>query len=132
MVYENVIYTQKTLSQRYGISIAALQQWFPYAGIVKPKKRGGYFDAAAVEVADIFYVAIRIRRLTFEEYLEQVIPAGGLDAYLRLVNKMTLYDFLTKHISEAEKNNPIVQTVIRRIERNEAYQSASTAATSVT
>ena len=80
MVYENVIYTQKTLSQRYGISIAALQQWFPYAGIVKPKKRGGYFDAATVEVADIFYVAIRIRRLTFEEYLEQVIPAGGLDA----------------------------------------------------
>ena len=50
----------------------------------------------------------------------------------RLVNKMTLYDFLTKHISEAEQNNPIVQTVIRRLERNEAYQSASITATSFT
>jgi hypothetical protein len=37
MVYENVIYTQKTLAERYGISIAGLQQWYPYAGIVKPK-----------------------------------------------------------------------------------------------
>ena len=35
-------------------------------GIVKPKKRGGYFDAATVEVADIFYVAIRIRKLLLE------------------------------------------------------------------
>jgi len=132
MVYENVIYTQKTLAERYGISIAALQQWYPYAGIVKPKKRGGYFDAATLEIADIFYVAIRIRRLTFEEYLQQVIPAGGLDTYLQKVNKITLYDFLTKHISEEEQANEIVQAVIKRIERHEAYKPASTTVTSVT
>ena len=131
MVYENVIHTQKTLAERYGISIAALQQWYPYAGIVKPKKRGGYFDAATVEIADIFYVAIRIRRLTFEEYLQEVIPAGGLDAYLQKTNHITLFDFLTKYISDEEKNNAIVQTIIRRLERHEAYKSASTTATSV-
>jgi hypothetical protein len=129
MVYENVIYTQKTLAERYGISIAALQQWYPYAGIIKPKKRGGYFDAATLEIADIFYVAIRMRRLTFEEYLQQVIPAGGLDAYLQKVNKITLYDFLTKYISDEEKNNAIAQAVIKRIERHEAYKCASTTAT---
>jgi len=132
MVYENVIYTQKTLAERYGISIAALQQWYPFAGIVKPKKRGGYFDASTVEIADIFYVAIKIRRLTFEEYLQQVIPAGGLDCYLQKVNSMTLYDFLTKHISEEEQANEIVQAVIKRIERHEAYKPASTTVTSVT
>jgi hypothetical protein len=131
MVYENVIYTQKTLAERYGISIAALQQWYPYAGIVKPKKRGGYFDAATVEIADIFYVGVRIRRLTFEEYLQQVIPVGGLDAYLQKVNHMTLYDFLTKHISDEEQNNAIVKTVIRSLERHEAYKSTSTTVTSV-
>ncbi|MHC5719627.1 MAG: hypothetical protein ACYTX0_48195, partial [Nostoc sp.] len=86
MICENVIYTQKTLAERYGISIAALQRWYPYAGIVKPRKRGGYFDATTVEIADVFYVAIKIRRLTCEEYLQQVIPAGGLDAYLQKVN----------------------------------------------
>jgi hypothetical protein len=129
MVYENVIYTQKTLAERYGISIAGLQQWYPYAGIVKPKKRGGYFDAATLEIADIFYVAIRMRRLTFEEYLQQVIPVGGLDAYLQKVNKITLYDFLTKYIPDEEKENEIVQAVIKRIERHEAYKSASTTAT---
>jgi hypothetical protein len=132
MVYENVIYTQKTLAERYGISIAGLQQWYPYAGIVKPKKRGGYFDAATLEIADIFYVAIRMRRLTFEEYLQQVIPAGGLDAYLQKVNKITLYDFLTKYISDEEKNNAIAQAVIKRIERHETYKPASTTVTSVT
>ncbi|NMG08768.1 hypothetical protein [Brasilonema sp. UFV-L1] len=126
MICENVIYTQKTLAERYGISIAALQRWYPYAGIVKPRKRGGYFDAAAVEIADIFYVAIKIRRLTCKEYLQQVIPAGGLDAYLQKVNDLSLYDFLTKHISNEEKNNLIVQTVIKRIERHEAYKSTST------
>ncbi|BAZ40515.1 hypothetical protein NIES4101_64760 [Calothrix sp. NIES-4101] len=131
MVYENVIHTQKTLAKRYGISIAALQQWYPYAGIVKPKKRGGYFDAATVEIADIFYVAIRIRRLTFEEYLQQVIPVGGLDAYLQKVNKITLYDFLTKYISPQERENEIVQAVIRRIDRYEAYKSASYSATNI-
>jgi hypothetical protein len=124
MICENVIYTQKTLAERYGISIAALQRWYPYAGIVKPRKRGGYFDATTVEIADTFYVAIKIRRLTCEEYLQQVIPAGGLDAYLQKVNDVSLYDFLTKHISDEEKNNPIVQAVIRRIERNEAYQQS--------
>ncbi|MBD6615324.1 hypothetical protein FNW02_05565 [Komarekiella sp. 'clone 1'] len=124
MICENVIYTQKTLAERYGISIAALQRWYPYAGIVKPRKRGGYFDATTVEIADIFYVSIKIRRLTCEEYLQQVIPAGGLDAYLQKVNDVSLYDFLTKHISDEEKNNPIVQAVIRRIERNEAYQQS--------
>ncbi|NJL61503.1 MAG: hypothetical protein HC903_06330 [Methylacidiphilales bacterium] len=131
MVYENVIYTQKTLAERYGISIAALQQWYPYAGIVKPKKRGGYFDAATLEIADIFYVAIRMRRLTFEEYLQEVIPCGGLDTYLQKVNKITLYDFLTKYISEEEKNNAIAQAVIRRLERHEAYKSASTTVTGI-
>lgn len=131
MVYENVIYTQKTLAQRYGISIAALQRWYPFAGIVKPRKRGGYFDSSTVEIADIFYVAIKIRRLTFEEYLEQVIPVGGLDPYLRKVNSITLYDFLTKFISHEEQENEIVQAVIRRIERHEAYKSASTTVTSV-
>lgn len=125
MVYENVIYTQKTLAERYGISIAALQRWYPYAGIVKPRKRGGYFDAAVVEIADTFYVAIKVRRLTCDEYLDRVIPAGGLDAYMRHVNGVTLYDFLTKHISEEEKANLIVQAVIKRIERNEAYKSTS-------
>ncbi len=124
MICENVIYTQKTLAERYGISISALQQWYPYAGIVKPRKRGGYFDAATVEIADVFYVATKVRRLTYKEYLQQVIPAGGLDAYLQKVNNLTLYNFLTKHISESEKNNPIVQSVIRRIERNEAYQQS--------
>ncbi len=83
MICENVIYTQKTLAERYGISISALQKWYPYAGIVKPRKRGGYFDAATVEIADVFYVATKIRRLTYKEYLQQVIPAGGLDAYLQ-------------------------------------------------
>ncbi|ABA25303.1 conserved hypothetical protein (plasmid) [Trichormus variabilis ATCC 29413] len=107
-----------------GISISALQKWYPYAGIVKPRKRGGYFDAATVEIADVFYVATKIRRLTYKEYLQQVIPAGGLDAYLQKVNGLTLYNFLTKHISDEEKNNPIVQSVIRRIERNEAYQQS--------
>ncbi|MCC5599759.1 hypothetical protein [Nostoc favosum] len=124
MICENVIYTQKTLAERYGISIAALQRWYPYAGIVKPRKRGGYFDATTVEIADIFYVSIKIRRLTCEEYLQQVIPAGGLDAYLQKVNDVSLYDFLTKHISDEEKDNLIVQAVIRRIERNEAYQQS--------
>jgi len=124
MICENVIYTQKTLAERYRISIAALQRWYPYAGIVKPRKRGGYFDGTTVEIAGIFYVAIKIRRLTCEEYLQQVIPAGGLDAYLKKVNDVTLYDFLSKHISNEEKNNPIVQAVIRRIERNEAYQQS--------
>lgn len=126
MICENVIYTQKTLAERYRISIAALQRWYPFAGIVKPKKRGGYFDASTVEIADIFYVAIKIRRLTFEEYLQQVIPAGGLDPYLQKVNSMTLYDFLTKYISDGEQENEIVQAVIKRIERHEAYKSVST------
>jgi hypothetical protein len=129
MICENVIYTQKTLAQRYGISIAALQRWYPFAGIIKPKKRGGYFDGSTVEIADIFYVAVKIRRLTFEEYLQQVIPTGGLDIYLQKVNGMTLYDFLTKHISEEERANEIVQVVIRRLERHEAYKCASTTAT---
>ncbi|BAZ40339.1 hypothetical protein NIES4101_63000 [Calothrix sp. NIES-4101] len=131
MAYENIIYTQKTLAQRYGISIAALQRWYPFAGIVKPKKRGGYFDSATVEIADIFYVAIKIRRLTFEEYLKQVIPAGGLDVYLQKVNNMSLYEFLTKFISPQERENEIVQAVIRRIERHEAYKSASYSATNI-
>ncbi|MBE9212857.1 hypothetical protein IQ247_09150 [Plectonema cf. radiosum LEGE 06105] len=122
---ENIIYTQKSLSQRYGISIAALQYWYPYAGIVKPKKRGGYFALDAVEIADLFYVATKIRRLTHEEYLEKVIPAGGLDKFMRQTNGLSLYDFLTKHIPEEEKQNPIVKVVIRRIERNETHQRSS-------
>ena len=52
----------------------------PIRGNRETQEAWRIFDAATVEVADIFYVAIRIRRLTFEEYLEQVIPAGGLDA----------------------------------------------------
>ncbi|NJN10817.1 MAG: hypothetical protein HC815_23630 [Richelia sp. RM1_1_1] len=122
---ENIIYTQKTLAQRYGISIAALQHWYPFAGIIKPKKRGGYFGLDAVEIADIFYVATKIRRLTHEEYLEKVIPAGGLDNFLKQVNGMSLYEFLQNHIPEEEKANPIVKTVIRRIERNETHQRSS-------
>ncbi|NJM23180.1 MAG: hypothetical protein HC907_33215 [Richelia sp. SM1_7_0] len=117
---ENIIYTQKSLSQRYGISIAALQYWYPYAGIVKPKKRGGYFALDAVEIADLFYVATKIRRLTHEEYLEKVIPAGGLDKFMRQTNGLSLYDFLTKHIPEEEKTKSNCKKfVIRRIERNE-------------
>lgn len=122
---ENVIYTQKSLAERYGISISALQQWYPFAGIVKPKKRGGYFALDAVETADIFYVAIKIRRLTREEYLNKVIPAGGLDKFMREVNGMNLYEFLTKHIPWKEKENLIVKAVIRRIERDETYQRSS-------
>ena len=63
--------------------------------------------------------------------MQQVIPAGGLDCYLQKVNSMTLYDFLTKHISDEEQENEIVQVVIKRIERHEAYKSASTTVTSV-
>ncbi|WP_414620827.1 hypothetical protein [Calothrix sp. CCY 0018] len=122
---ENVIYTQKSLAQRYGISIAALQYWYPFAGIVKPKKRGGYFALDAVQTADIFYVATKIRRLTHEEYLEKVIPAGGLNKFMMQVNGISLYDFLTKHIPDEEKENPIVKVVIKRIERDEAYQRSS-------
>lgn len=92
MIFENVIYTQKTLAERYGISIAALQRCYRYADIVKLQKRGGYFDATTVEIADVFYVAIKIQRLTCEEYFQQVIPAGGLDAYLQKVN--AAFDFL--------------------------------------
>lgn len=131
MVCDDVMYTQKTLAQRYDISIAALQRWYPFAGIVKPRKRGGYFDASTIEIADTFYVAIKIRRLTCEEYLQQVIPAGGLDAFMQKVNGISLYDFLTKHISNEERENYIVQAVIKRIERNEAYKSASTTVASV-
>ncbi|MGB3640713.1 MAG: hypothetical protein WBA39_24525 [Rivularia sp. (in: cyanobacteria)] len=122
---ENVIYTQKTLSERYGISIAALQHWYPFAGIIKPKKRGGYFALDAVEIADIFYVATKIRRLTHEEYLEKVIPAGGLDKFMQETNGISLYDFLTKYIPDEERENLIVKAVIRRLERNEAYQRSS-------
>ncbi|BAZ09593.1 hypothetical protein NIES4071_14020 [Calothrix sp. NIES-4071] len=117
MVYDDVMYNQKTLAQRYDISIAALQRWYPFAGIVKPRKRGGYFDASTIEIADTFYVTIKIRRLTCEEYLQQVIPAGGLDAFMQKVNGISLYDFLTKHISDTERENYIVQAVIKRIER---------------
>lgn len=92
---------------------------------MKPKKRGGYFDLNAVEVADLFYVATKIRRLTHEEYLERVIPAGGLDKFMREINGISLYEFLTKHIPEEEKENLIVKAVIKRIERNEAYQRSS-------
>ncbi len=122
---ENVIYTQKTLAERYGVSIGALQLWYPYAGIVKPKKRGAYFDMQSVETADLFYVATKIRRLTHEEYLEKVIPAGGLNNFMIETNGMSLHEFLTYHIPEEEKQNPIVKAVIKRIERNEAYQRSS-------
>ena len=121
----NLIFTQKTLAKRYGISIAALQCWYPFAGIVKPKKRGGYFALDAVEVADIFYVATKIRRLTHKEYLEKVIPAGGLDKFMQQINGVSLYEFLTEHIPEEEKENPIVKAVVRRIERDEAHQYSS-------
>ncbi len=123
---ENVIHTQKSLSKRYGITITALQRWYPFAGIVKPKKRGGYFALDAVEVADIFYVATKIRKLTHEEYLEKVIPAGGLNNFMLEANGMSLYEFLIKHISSEEKQNSIVKAVIRRIERNEAHKRSST------
>lgn len=122
---ENVIYTQKSLSKRYGISITALQRWYPFAGIIKPRKRGGYFALDAVEVADIFYVATKIRRLTHEEYLGEVIPAGGLDKFMQKTNGISLHNFLTEHISDEEKENPIVKAVIRRIERNEAHKHSS-------
>ena len=122
---DNVIYTQKSLAQRDGITISALQQWYPYAGIVKPKKRGGYFDLDAVQTADFFYVATKIRRLTRDEDLQRVIPSGGLDEFMRQKNGLSLYDFLTKHISEDEKQDPIVKSVIRRIEKYEAHQQNS-------
>ena len=122
---DNVIYTQKTLAQRYGITIVGLQFWYRFAGIVKPKKRGGYFDLSAVEIADLFYVATKIRRLTYEEYLERVIPAGGLDNFMQQTNGMSLYEFLTNHIPEEEKENSIVKSVVKRIERDETYQRSS-------
>ena len=129
---DNIIYTQKSLAQRYGITISALQQWYPYAGIVKPKKRGGYFGLDAVQTADFFYVATRIRRLTRYEYLERVIPSGGLDEFMRQTNGLSLYDFLTKYISEDEKQDPIVKSVIRRIEKYEAHQQSSSKFTNYT
>ncbi|MGB3649904.1 MAG: hypothetical protein WBA41_01650 [Rivularia sp. (in: cyanobacteria)] len=122
---ENVIYTQKTLAERYGVSIGALQLWYPYAGIVKPKKRGAYFDLESVKTADLFYVATKIRRLTHEEYLEKVIPAGGLNEFMVQANGISLYEFLKNHIPDEEKENLIVKTVIRRLERDEAYQRSS-------
>ena len=69
-----------------------------------------------------FYVATKIRRLTRDEYLERVIPSGGLDKFMRQNNGLSLYDFLTKHISEDEKQDPIVKSVIKRIERYETHQ----------
>ena len=78
-----------------------------------------------MQTADFFYVATKIRRLTRDEYLERVIPSGGLDEFMRQNNGLSLYDFLTKHISEDEKQDPIVKSVIRRIEKYEAHQQNS-------
>ena len=44
---------------------------------------------------------------------------------MRQNNGLSLYDFLTKHISEDEKQDPIVKSVIKRIERDEAHQQSS-------
>ena len=41
---------------------------------------------------------------------------------MRQNNGLSLYDFLTKHISEDEKQYPIVKSVIKRIERYETHQ----------
>lgn len=40
-------------------------------------------------------------------------------------NGISLYDFLTKYIPDEERENLIVKAVIRRLERNEAYQRSS-------
>lgn len=117
------LYTKTELAQRYGITTTALKKWYRFAGIIPPKKKGGYFTNDGVEAADYFYIATKYRRLTHSEYLSDVLPAGGLSEYLLKANLMSLEEFIIRYIPEDPRNNDVVvREILEKIRNNEAYQ----------
>ncbi|KYC34567.1 hypothetical protein WA1_51165 [Scytonema hofmannii PCC 7110] len=122
--YLHRLYTKTELARRYGITTTALKKWYRFAGIIPPKKKGGYFTNDSVEAADYFYIATRYRRLTHSEYLTDVLPAGGLNDYLLKANLMSLEEFIFRYIpEETRKNDVVVRDVLERIRGHEAHQS---------
>ncbi|BDA75928.1 unknown protein (plasmid) [Calothrix sp. PCC 7716] len=118
-----VIHTRISLSQRYGVTTNAIKSWYSPAGVIPPRKKGGYFNNEDVERLDFFYLATRFCRLTFKEYENKVLPMGGLANYVLHAIEMSLKDFLLNP-EYVDQNNIVVKDILRRLERDAAYQSS--------
>ncbi len=122
MMFVTRLHTRTTLAKRYGVSTSALKLWYPPAGVIPPRKKGGFFKERDVESLDYFYVATRYRNLSFKEYEHQVLPMGGLAEFLLDANELSLKDFLLNP-QYVNQEDAIVQEVLRRIGADDSYQS---------
>ncbi len=116
------IHTRATLAKRYGVSTSALKLWYTPAGVIPPRKRGGFFKDKDVESLDHFYVATRYRKLSFKEYENQILPMGGLAEFIRDANEVSLKEFLLNP-EYVNQNDEIVKELLRRIDADDSYQS---------
>lgn len=116
------LHTRTSLSKRYGVTTNAIKLWYAPAGVIPPKKKGGYFKERDIESLDYFYVATRYRKLSFKEYASSVLPMGGLSEFILDANKISLKDFLLNP-EYTNQDDLIVQDVLRRISTDDTYQS---------
>ncbi|OKH36517.1 hypothetical protein NIES2101_36915 [Calothrix sp. HK-06] len=118
-----VIHTRSSLSQRYGVTTTAMKLWYSPAGVIPPRKKGGYFNHKEVEMLDYFYLATRFCKLTFREYESKVLPMGGLAKYVLYAIEVTLKDFLLNP-EYVDQEDVVVKDILRRLENDASYQSS--------
>lgn len=116
------LHTRATLGKRYGVTAGALKRWLSPAGVIPPRRKGGYFQERDVECLDYLYLASRFLRLSFGEYELRVLPMGGLAIYILKANNISLKDFLLAP-EYVNQDDAVVKDVLRRINDDDTYQS---------
>ena len=116
------LHTRTSLSKRYGVTTNAIKFWYNPAGVIPPRKKGGFFREKDIESLDYIYVANRYCKLTFREYECNVLPKGGLEEYIMDANKISLKDFLLDP-EYTDQDDIVVQDILRRIASDDTYQS---------
>ncbi|RUT03966.1 hypothetical protein DSM106972_048800 [Dulcicalothrix desertica PCC 7102] len=118
-----MLYTRTTLAARYGITTTSLKEWYSPAGVIPPRKKGGFFKEIDIEQLDFLCIATRYVKVTKNEYQLNVLPMGGLSEYVLSSHKIPLKDFLLdpKYVNQEDE---VVIEVLRRLENDAAYQSS--------
>lgn len=116
------LHTRSTLSERYEVSTTALKRWYSPAGVIPPRKKGGFFRERDVESLDYFYLATRFCKLSFTEYESNVLPLGGLAEYVLDAMRISLKDFLLDP-DYVNQDDVVVKDILRRLGADDAYQS---------
>ncbi|MEM1395437.1 MAG: hypothetical protein AAGG00_19550 [Cyanobacteria bacterium P01_H01_bin.150] len=100
----DIIFTQTQLAQHCNVSLTTVKQWCKYGlGEDSAPKKGEYFSYEQIILLSQFIFATRYLGVYQYKYLNEVIPIGGIDKYLKWKFRISLPQYLDRYLTPQQK-----------------------------